>query len=239
MLLYFIRHGDPIYAPDSLTPLGQRQAEAIGKRLSVYGLDRIYASSSNRAMLTAQPVCELLKKEMTVLDWCNEAHVWEELTVQENGRGKNWGFCDTDYRRIFLSREIAALGEDWPTHPAFDKYPGFAAGTARVKKETYAFLAQLGYEYDEESGLYHAVRPNAERVALFAHEGFGLAFLSRVLGIPYPVFSARFRIGHTGMTVLHFSETEPLTMPEVLMMAADGHIYGENLPTNYKNMVRI
>ena len=29
MLLYIVRHGDPIYQPDSLTPLGERQAEAI------------------------------------------------------------------------------------------------------------------------------------------------------------------------------------------------------------------
>ena len=50
MLLFYIRHGDPIYDPDSLTPLGLRQAEAVAKRLSLYGLDEIYASSSNRAM---------------------------------------------------------------------------------------------------------------------------------------------------------------------------------------------
>ena len=33
MLFFYVRHGDPIYNPDSLTPLGQRQAEAVGKRL--------------------------------------------------------------------------------------------------------------------------------------------------------------------------------------------------------------
>ena len=53
MLLFYIRHGDPVYDPDSLTPLGARQAEALAKRLARHGLDRIYASSSNRAMLTA------------------------------------------------------------------------------------------------------------------------------------------------------------------------------------------
>lgn len=42
MLLFYIRHGDPIYKPDSLTPLGHRQAEAVAKRLSLYGIDRIF-----------------------------------------------------------------------------------------------------------------------------------------------------------------------------------------------------
>ena len=63
MLFFLIRHGDPIYNPDSLTPLGHRQAEAIAKRLAVYGVDRVYASTSERARLTSVPTCELLKKE--------------------------------------------------------------------------------------------------------------------------------------------------------------------------------
>ena len=63
MILYYVRHGDPIYNPDSLTPLGQRQAEAVGKRLALYGIDEVYSSDSNRAMQTAEPTCQLLKKE--------------------------------------------------------------------------------------------------------------------------------------------------------------------------------
>ncbi len=64
MILFFIRHADPVYSPDSLTPLGSRQAESLAKRLSLYGLDEIYASSSNRAIMTAGPTCELLKKKL-------------------------------------------------------------------------------------------------------------------------------------------------------------------------------
>ena len=49
MLLFYVRHGDPIYNPDSLTPLGERQAEAIARRLALYGIDKIYSSTSTRA----------------------------------------------------------------------------------------------------------------------------------------------------------------------------------------------
>ena len=62
MLLFYIRHGDPIYDPDTLTPLGVRQAEALSKRLALFGIDEIYASTSTRAQLTAKPTAELLKK---------------------------------------------------------------------------------------------------------------------------------------------------------------------------------
>ena len=91
MLLFFLRHGDPIYNPDSLTPLGTRQAEALARRLARYGLDRIYASSSTRARLTAQPTCELLKLDAEILDWCNEQYAWEQLALETDGRRK-WAF---------------------------------------------------------------------------------------------------------------------------------------------------
>ena len=68
MILYFIRHGDPIYEPDSLTALGHLQANALAKRLSRYGIEKIYSSSSVRARQTAEPTCELLRKKMEILD---------------------------------------------------------------------------------------------------------------------------------------------------------------------------
>lgn len=74
MLLFYIRHGDPIYNPDCLTSLGHRQAEAVAKRLALYGVDRIFASTSTRALQTAQPTAEITKKEVCQLDFCNESH---------------------------------------------------------------------------------------------------------------------------------------------------------------------
>ena len=64
MLFFYIRHGEPIYTPDSLTPLGEKQAQAVAKRLSVYGVDKVFSSTSNRAIMTAQPTCEILGKKL-------------------------------------------------------------------------------------------------------------------------------------------------------------------------------
>ena len=38
MLLFYIRHGRPTYSPDALKPAGRRQAEAIARRLALYGV---------------------------------------------------------------------------------------------------------------------------------------------------------------------------------------------------------
>ena len=117
MILFFIRHGDPIYDPDSLTPLGHRQAEAIGRRLARYGLDEIYVSSSARAIETSIPTRELLKMDATVLDWTNESHAWRQMSLMTEDGRRVWGFTRPDIRELFTSKEIRVLGEKWYTHP--------------------------------------------------------------------------------------------------------------------------
>ena len=236
MLLFYIRHGNPIYDPDSLTPLGERQAEAVAKRLALYGIDEIYASSSNRAKQTAVPTCEILRKEMTVLDWCNEHYAWLDLAVPlENGK-RNWAFCSPKYKELFNSREVREMGMEWYQHPAFaDTH--FGDGIKRIGGEVEHFIRTLGYVHDAEKCGYFAEQPNERRVALFAHQGFGLAFLSLLLDIPYPVFCTHFDMSHTGMSVIEFPDQEGIVYPKLLQLSNDSHLYREGLPTKYNNYV--
>ena len=85
MLLYYIRHGEPTYDPDELTPNGRRQAEAIARRLARYGVDKIYSSSSIRAQQTARPTAELTRCEVVTLDWCHEDYAKAEMMLPSNG----------------------------------------------------------------------------------------------------------------------------------------------------------
>ncbi len=68
MLLYVIRHSDPDYEHDTLTPLGHRQAEAAAKRLAVNGLTHIYSSPAGRAIATAKPTSEILQFPIQIED---------------------------------------------------------------------------------------------------------------------------------------------------------------------------
>ena len=229
MLLYFIRHGDPCYDPDSLTPLGLRQAEAIGRRLARYGVDRIYASPMCRAMQTAQPAAELLGLEVIPLDFASEQHAWDELTLRRADGGRTWAALDPDMQRLFASPGVRAMGMRWYEHPAFEDTT-FKAGMERVGRESRAFLAALGYEQTEREGIYRAVRENNERVALFAHAGFGGAFMSHVLGIPYPQYVHTFDLSHSSLTVIDFREKSGLCIPRVQTMSNDAHLYRDELP---------
>lgn len=236
MLLYYVRHGDPIYNPDSLTDLGLAQADALAKRLSILGFDKIYASSSNRARLTAQPTCLALGMEAEILDWCNEGHAWRDLTVTDDNGKRLWAFQHKQTSLLLSSPEIKKLGDKWYDHPFFES-TNFKAGFERIERETDSFMSALGFVHDRENCCYTAGAQPYERVALFAHQGFGLAFLSALCDIPYPEFCTRFDIGHTGVTVIRIAGKEgEMCIPKILQLSNDSHLYKEGISTKYHNI---
>ena len=236
MLLFYIRHGDPTYKPDELTPLGKRQAEALAKRLSLYGIDEIYASTSNRAIETALPTCEILQKELKVLDFANEKHAAKAMVI-ENESGRHWIFRDKGIRMLFGEESVYQLGFEWYKHPRLIQYSGLGEEMERVYRETDTFWELLGMEHIHYSGTYKINVSNEKRVALFAHQGFGMAFMSCLLDIPYPQFCRHFDFCHSGMTVIQFRENEGYAIPCVLTHSSDSHLYREGLPTLYNKQI--
>lgn len=237
MLLFYVRHGDPIYNPDCLTALGKRQAEAVAKRLSLFGIDRIFASTSNRAIETATPTSEIVKKDIELLDFCNENHAWCDFAIPCDDGNRRWVFHNRKTAVLLASKEIKLMGEKWYEHPDFVDY-NFKKGVDRINGEVDKWMETLGYRHDRERGVYDAIAPTDQRIALFAHQGFGLAFLSSLLDIPYPQITTHFDMGHTGMTVIEFTAVDGVAIAKVLTIADDSHIYKEGLPTYYNNYVR-
>lgn len=230
MLLYLVRHADPIYEPDSITPFGTRQAEAIGRRLAKTGIDKVYSSSSVRAQLTAKPLCEITKKEPVILDWCNEAYAWDYMSIPNSEGLVTWPFHIPEMKRKFMSREIRSLDKFWYTHPDF-KDTRFEAGVKFMQRNADEFFKSLGYEHDTENNIYIPLNSNNDKVALFAHQGFTLLFLSSVLDIPYPQFCSHFDMITTGMTVIEFKDNNGVVIPKIWQHGGDGHLYADNLPT--------
>lgn len=238
MLLFYIRHGDPIYSPDQLTPLGRRQAEALAKRLALFGVDEIYSSTSTRAMETAQPTCEYMKKELKTLDWMHENYALQEMTLPDGEKDRKWCWVHPHYSQVLASREVRAMGERWYEHPALAEFD-LGAGPRRIGAELDRWLAGMGLEHDRERGLYRVTADVREkRIALFAHEGVGKLFMSELLDIPYPYYAAHFEMKHSGMTVIAFDEGRGFDFggyarARVLTLSSDAHLYREGLPTNH------
>ena len=234
MVIYYIRHGDPIYQPDSLTPLGFRQAEVVAKRLALHGVDEIYSSPSVRAMQTATPLSEILKKPISTLDWCDEALAWEEFTVTRKDGSKNWMFWEDSVRDKFTEKSILDLRNNWYKDPFFDKKVG--EGVCRVDTALDEFLKGYGFIHDRERGVYKVEKMSHKRIAIFAHQGFSMIFFSSLLDIPYPVFSTHFDISHSCVSLINFPDShKDYIVPKMLQHSNDSHLYKESLPTRYNN----
>ena len=229
MLLFYVRHGDPIYNPDSLTELGHKQAQALVERMKVCNPSQIYVSSSNRAILTAQPTAQALGIEPVILDWASENNAFKDLSVTKPEGGRRWLADGSEYEHL-LSDEIRNLGHDWHTHPSIVERG--VLGTGRIAAQTDAWLEMLGYRRDGR--VYRRVGEPPERVALFAHWGFGLAFLSHLLDIPYPQMATRFCIGHSQVTTIRFWDRDPV-VPQVLQLSNDSHLFAGDVETKYIN----
>ena len=238
MILFYIRHGDPDYAVDGLTPRGARQAEAVGKRLALHGLDKLYTSPLGRAKLTAKPACEILNKEAEVVEWASETNAIRATYAETEDGRRIWSFQHRPTRELFAREDVRRMGREFYLHPAFARLP-FAEKIPPIQAAIDEWLLTLGYRHDLERNGYIAERPNDERVALFAHQGFGMLFLSLVLDIPYPIMSTRADIQHSGMSVIHFANHDGLVIPTLLQLSNDSHLYREGLPLRYNNQFEL
>ncbi len=228
MLLYIIRHGDPIYDPDSLTELGKIQAQAVAKRLALHGIDKIYSSPLIRAQQTAEPTSVLLKKEIQIEEWTSEnvasKYFWDRR------EGKNGWIMVTCKEHFYSS--VKKYGFKWYDDPCYEGIP-VKEGYETFLKNSDSFFLRHGYIHDKEGGCYIAQNPTDERIAVFCHQGFGVSWLGTLLDIPLPLIWSNFDFNHTGVTVVDFSGKK--CIPKVLTLSNDSHLYKEGLPTKYNN----
>lgn len=235
MLLYVIRHAEPIYNPDGLTEKGKLQALALAKRLVVNGLDKIYSSPMNRALKTAQPICEILGKEPEILPWASEADASRDFGFHDPENNGSWCFSFGIDPTRYRTAETLALGDKW-----YEAFPfnlsNAKEGYERIMRESDAFTEKLGYKRCENN--YEILKPNDERVAVFCHYGFGTTWLSHLLGIPPVLFWSTFDINHSGVTVIEFANRDNgFTVPRVLAFSDVSHLYGENLPYEFTGRI--
>ena len=72
MRLLLIRHGDPDYEHDGLTPAGRREAELLVPRMAGETITAFFVSTMGRARATARPTLEALGRTAEACDWLRE-----------------------------------------------------------------------------------------------------------------------------------------------------------------------
>jgi probable phosphoglycerate mutase len=223
MRLYIIRHADPDYERDSITPAGHLEAQALAKRMATEKLDRIYCSPLGRARATAKYTADLLKLEHSIEDWSCEVG---DCYYEEWPEGK---LCAWD-----TPGEIIRRDAPWPTHLNWHRIDPKYAAVIKEKFESLrscsdAFLARHGYQ--REGGRYRIANSNRERIAMFCHNGTASFWLANLLEIPLPLVWSGFWHAPTAVTTILFEErSKDWAIPRALSVADTAHLYAAGLP---------
>ena len=72
MKLIIIRHGDPDYEHDTLTPKGVREAKLLSERISKLDVKAFYCSPLGRAQDTASYTLDKMNRSAQTLPWLCE-----------------------------------------------------------------------------------------------------------------------------------------------------------------------
>lgn len=221
MRLFIIRHADPDYPNDTITPRGHLEARALARRLATIGLDRIYSSPLGRARATASYAAEAVGLPVTIEDWLAELAGWQMA------REPHAGLVAWD-----LPGELIRAAP-YPTHDTWDQHP-FYAGLAlrgkfeQLQRDSDDFLARHGYR--REGGRYRSVDPNRRRIALFCHNGTALTWLAHLLDLPLSLFWAGFWHAPSAMTTVLLDErSSEWAAPRCLGLGDVGHLYAAGL----------
>ncbi len=234
MLLYIVRHGDPIYETDTLTPRGRLQAEAVGKRIAASGINRIYSSPMGRARETAAPACRILGLECNIENWAHE--IGEELfTDFPDGVRKSITMVQNTYYRE--NGNIDRSYDDAFSCQGIDR-SGMRSAVEFIGTQGDRFLSRLGYVREKEN--YRITSPNADKIALFCHAAMARAWMSYLFHIPLNVLWASFDYTHTGVTVIEFANNENgLTAPKCLCFSDTSHLYAHGPDTVHNGRVSL
>lgn len=228
MILYYVRHGEPNYEHDCLTEKGKLQAEAIAKLLKQLHVDKVYASTMGRATETAMPTAKECNLPIIPCPWAREDLAWKNYTVKVK-EGTTWVFWSKEMLDNFSSKETQEKGYEFYKLPAYES-TNLPIGIPLTDKNVDEFMLSLGYRHDRENKYFIEEKKNDEHVALFAHHGFGLAFLSSLLDIPYSFFSLRADMCHTGLTTILFEPSlNGKVYPKILHLSDDAHLYEAGL----------
>lgn len=231
MKILIIRHGEPDYSIDSLTPQGWREAELLSQRLIKQPADAYYVSPLGRARDTARPTLEKLGVQAQVLPWLHEFR-GKVINPQTGDSIIPWNLTP----------------QYWTIQPElYDKDAWVNNGLYRtgdveaIYRETAKgmddLLAQWGYVRD--GALYRCEENTDKTLVLFCHFALGMAILSHMLGVSPTVMWQCFFLPTSSVTTLI---TEERIKGEVFfkcMQVGDtSHLYAGGEPVSHSGLYR-
>lgn len=229
MKLYIIRHADPDYDNDCITPTGVREADALALRASSFGLTHLYTSPFQRTRQTARHIADACGLEPVVLEWAHELN--ELIRDTQYGRLASWDVPPEHYLspdRVNVRRSVH-IADDMPAREES------LAALERIGAESDAFFGRFGYVRD---GARYLVESRSDaQIAVVGHLGFGMTWLSHLLRIPLDTVWSGFWFAPASVTSVLFEErSENFAVPRLVSFGDIAHLYGKGLDSNTRGL---
>ena len=197
MRLLIIRHGDPDYSIDSLTPLGFKQAEALGKYLKDIKIDKAYVSPLGRALKTAELGLKEKNMNATILPWLRE---FDGVIVNPNGRTGCWDWPIDEWSKDPLFYSI----DTWMNNPIMKNSPNLKELLKERIDGLDSLLKENGYVRDGRN--YKVIKEGHQTIALFCHFGVECVILSHLINCSPMVLWHGFIATPSSVTIVNTEE---------------------------------
>ena len=220
MRIIFVRHGEPDYKNDCLTPTGHIEAEAVAKRLACEGIKEIYSSPMGRALMTMQKFADQHPElPVKILDFMHEI-TWGDISGKKLPlNGHPW-----DCVNEMVSKGLSICDTQWKQGPYFFDNKA-TLEVENVAKEIDGWLLSLGYS--REGFYYRNMRKDDSQhtVVLFSHGGSSCAAMSHMLNIPFPFTCASIHLPFTAISILRLdSKPGTLCAPVIELLSDSKHL---------------
>ena len=179
MKILIIRHGDPDYKNDSLTPDGMIEAEYLAEALAPEQIDEIFISPLGRAQKTAEFTLNKKKMQGTTLPWLREFSYPVAMPAGAKPEGAKQAIWDI-YPSFYNKEPLLFDINRWQDVD-FIKNSDVPYYYRMVTDGIDEILAKYGYIRDGLS--YRATESNKKTIALFCHFGVESVMLSHLLNI--------------------------------------------------------
>ncbi len=182
MRILIIRHGDPNYLGDTLTPKGWKEAEMLAERLAKEKIDAFYVSPLGRAQDTASCTLKKMNRTATTKEWMREFPQRIHRPDRSLVRSCAWDWLPADWTQYPCLLDP----HHWGDHPVYQE--------AHVKEKYDEICAQFdlllsSHGYVRDGYFYRTEQGNHDTIVLFCHFGLECVLLSHLMNIsPVPLW---------------------------------------------------
>ena len=176
MRILLIRHAEPDYTVDSLTPKGRTEAELLSRRLIRYNIRDFYVSPLGRAQDTAAYTLQKLNRKAETLPWLREFMGSYPDPVSGKRRVVAWDVLP----RIWTEFPDVMDFRTWYRSPVFD-----GGNVQEIWQQTVDGVDELllRYGYRKDGPVWKCDKNEDFTIALFCHFGISMAVLGYLTDI--------------------------------------------------------